>query len=113
MAEHSLDDIRAAAEAKYGSMTIAVGSSTVELRNPLRLSKTKRSHLTDIQERMGEEDADQESLMTDAIRLIAATEAQADMLLAEVAGDLAVLAMVFERYVEGAQVPEASPSPNS
>ncbi|MEU5427615.1 phage tail assembly protein [Streptomyces olivoreticuli] len=110
MAQFSLDDIRAAAEARYGSTDIEVGGNVVRLLNPLRLPKTKRAQLTTLQDRMGAEDADQEELFGEAIRLVAESETAATRLLDAVGDDLAVLAEVFDRYGKGSQVGEASAS---
>ncbi|MGI5530153.1 phage tail assembly protein [Streptomyces syringium] len=110
MASYSLDDIRAAAEARYGSTDITLGDETVRLLNPLRLPKEKRLELSALQDRMGDEDADQEALLSEAIRLVADTPQSADRLLTAVNGDLGVLAELFERYGRGTQVGEASAS---
>ncbi|MFI9205291.1 phage tail assembly protein [Streptomyces sp. NPDC053048] len=110
MASFSLDDIRSAAEAKYGSTDIELGDDTVRLLNPLRLPKETRTKLAQLQDLMGGEDADQEELLAQAIRLVAEHAKAADKLLAAVGGDLAVLAEIFDAYGRGAQVGEASAS---
>ena len=112
----TLDNIREAAEAKYGATEIEVGSRTVRLLNPLRLSKAKRNELMALQGKLdaeatdGEEPVDQEELLSGAIRLVCETSGQADCLLDEINGDLAVLAQVFETYGKGTQLGEASAS---
>jgi hypothetical protein len=113
MASFSLDDIRAAADAKYSSTDIEVDDkTTVALLNPLRLPKEKRDELAKIQDRMDAEgeDVDQEALLSDAIRLVADHPKKAEILLTAVGGDLAILAQIFETYGKGAQVGEASAS---
>jgi hypothetical protein len=111
MAQFTLDDIRDAAEAKYGATEIQLdANTTVRLLNPLRLPKVKRDELTSIQDRLEEDGVDQEQVLTDAIRLVAETKGQADKLLKAVNGDLAVLAQIFETYGKGTQVGEASAS---
>ncbi|WP_328310254.1 phage tail assembly protein [Streptomyces sp. NBC_00442] len=110
MASFSLDDIRNAAEARYGSTDIELGDETVRLLNPLRLPRDTRTKLSQLQDDMGGEDADQEELLSEAIRLVAEHAAAADKLLKAVGGDLAVLAEIFDRYGKGAQVGEASAS---
>ncbi|MEU5433820.1 phage tail assembly protein [Streptomyces sp. NPDC020719] len=110
MASFSLDDIRAAAEARYGSTDIELGGETVRLLNPLRLTKAKRDKLTTLQDRMGEDDADQEQLLSDAISLVAESTAGAEALLSTIDGDLAVLVEIFDRYGRSTQVGEASAS---
>ncbi|MEU3709010.1 phage tail assembly protein [Streptomyces catenulae] len=110
MASFSLDTIRAAAEARYSSTDIELGDNTVRLLNPLRLPKAKRTALSQLQDRMGGEGADQEELLSEAIRLVAERPTAADDLLNAVDGDLAVLAEIFDRYGKGTQVGEASAS---
>ncbi|MEU4155695.1 phage tail assembly protein [Actinoplanes sp. NPDC026670] len=107
----TLDDIRAAAEAKYGSTDIAISEDvTVRLLNPLRLPKAKRDALGALQGKLGEDDADQEALLSEAILVVAESEAKGKKLLSALGGDLALLAQVFETYSDGTQVGEASPS---
>lgn len=110
MASFSLDDIRSAAEAKYGSTDIELGDETIRLLNPLRLAKAARNQLTKLQDLMGGEDADQEELLSEAIRLVAEHPKAADKLLTAIGGDLAVLAEIFDAYGKGTQVGEASAS---
>jgi hypothetical protein len=108
LATYSLDQIREAAEAKYGSTDIDVGGRKISLLNPLRLPKRKRDKLTEIQAQLsGEAEVDQGALLEEALRCVAATESQARCLLDEVGDDLALLVSVFEKYSEGTQAPEA------
>lgn len=109
MASFTLDDIRAAAEAKYGSTDITLSDGfEVKLVNPLRLSKERRDKLTSIQTE--DENVDQEEMLSEAIRLVAEKPVQAERLLEEVAGDLTILAEIFSNYTKSAQVGEASAS---
>src|SRR5690349_8995707 len=85
MATFSLDDIKAAAEAKYGSTDI----DGCELLNPLRLPKKKRDALMDLQHELDKDGADQETLLADAIRLVAASKTKAEKLIEAIDGDLA------------------------
>lgn len=116
MATFTLDDIRDAAEAKYGSTDIPVGDVLVRLLNPLRLTKEKRSALIgaqkDLEAQEGEDaaDVDQVEVFQGILRLVAENEHQAEVLIAELGDDLAVLASVFELYSEGTQAGEASAS---
>ncbi|MEU8327309.1 phage tail assembly protein [Micromonospora sp. NPDC048839] len=112
MSTISLDTIRAAAEAKYGSLDIELEDGTVRLLNPLRLSKENRKALADIQGGINsdESETDQEEMLADALRLVAQSEKHADKLLAAIGGDLTVLAEVFENYVKGTSAGEASGS---
>jgi len=107
----SLQSIRDAAEAKYGSLDIPLTDDyTVRLLNPLKLDKTNRDALVDLQEEMDAEKADHEALLSKAIELVAATPEQARRLLEEIGGDVTILMEVFKEYSEGTQVGEASAS---
>lgn len=111
MANFTLDQIRAAAEAKYGSTDIELSDGTIaSLLNPLRLPKTSRDALADIGDRFDAEDADPAAIFEDALRLAAGNKASVEKLIEEIGGDLAVLSQVFEDYTSGAQVGEASAS---
>ncbi|MFE9254035.1 phage tail assembly protein [Streptomyces sp. NPDC006879] len=109
MAQFSLDDIRAAADAKYGSTDIALDDkTTVVLRNPLRLSKAERDELAALQDNLdGDSDKDQADVLADAIRLVAKDKKVAEKLIDNIDGDLALLAQVFETYSSGTQAGEA------
>ncbi|WAB08720.1 tail assembly chaperone [Streptomyces phage Andris] len=111
MTAFTLDAIRAAADAKYGSTDIELNEkTTVHLLNPLRLSKEKRAELASIQDEMEKDGADQEELLANAIVLVADHPKKGEELIKAVGGDLAVLAEIFETYGKGAQVGEASAS---
>ena len=111
MAHFTLDSIREAADKKYDSTEIELKSGDqVSLLNPLRLPKEKRKQLMKIQDSLDGEDADQEDVLADAIRLVADDEDKANELIKEVGGDLAVLAQIFELYTGDVQVGEASAS---
>ncbi|WP_436739926.1 phage tail assembly protein [Streptomyces sp. BBFR102] len=111
MASFTLDDIRAAADAKYSSTDITVDEkTTARLLNPLRLSKEKREELQGIQDRMDADGVDQEELLAEAILIVVDHPKKGEALLKAVNGDLAVLAQIFNTYIEGAQVGEASAS---
>ncbi|WP_405056964.1 phage tail assembly protein [Kribbella sp. NBC_01505] len=113
MAENTftLDDIRAAAEKKYGATNIPLGNGRVcKLLNPLRLSKENRAALMAKQDELESEDADQEAILSDSLKLVAENANDAKALLKELGGDLAMLAIVFEKYNESTQLGEASSS---
>lgn len=110
MSAFTLDDIRAAAEAKYGSTDIDLGTRVVKLLNPLRLPKTRRTALVAVQDKLNAEGADQEALLAEALTLVAESAPAAKALLTAVGGDLAVLVEVFKHYSEGTQAGEASAS---
>ena len=86
MSSFSLDDIRAAADRKYGSTDIAVGDETVRLLNPLRMKKSQRDKLIGVQKEMEAgtdeaEDVDQVAVFQQALRIVAQTPAQAKLLI--------------------------------
>ncbi len=114
MAQFTLDDIRTAAEAKYGSTDIEVSEGRVcRLLNPLKLSKETRTKLGDLQKELdreaeeGEEQPDQEDILRDCIRLVAENETLANELLDALGDDLTMLATIFETYGKATQVGEA------
>ncbi|WP_432078676.1 phage tail assembly protein [Streptomyces sp. YPW6] len=109
MATFSLDDIRSAADAKYGSTDIQIDDkTTVVLRNPLRLSKAERDELGSLQDNLdGNEALDQADVLADAIRLVAKDKKIAEKLIEQIDGDLALLAQVFSTYSKGTQAGEA------
>lgn len=107
----SLDDIRAAADAKYGSTDIDLSNGRVcRLLNPLRMDKKNREALMAKQNELDEEGADQEKILSDSLKLVSENKTDAAQLLKDLGGDLAMLAIVFEKYNEGTQLGEASPS---
>lgn len=111
MSTFTLDDIRAAAEQKYGNTDIDLGGGDIlSLVNPLRLPKDKRDRLTKIQDVLNEDGADQGDVMREAIRIVASSGEKADRFLSIVGDDLAMLATVFERYTGQTQMGEASAS---
>ncbi|MEU6056985.1 phage tail assembly protein [Streptomyces sp. NPDC047097] len=106
MATFTLDDIRAAADARYGSTDIEIDpETTVVLRNPLRLSKEERTELAALQDKLDGDD--QGDVLADAIRLVAKSKPAAEKLITQLDGDLALLAQVFESYSKGTQAGEA------
>lgn len=107
----TLDSIRAAAEAKYGSTDIDLGDGQiVRLLNPLRLPKERRDALMAAQDKLNGDDADQAAVLTETLTLVAETPKQAEALLSAVGDDLGVLAAIMEEYGAKTQVGEASAS---
>lgn len=110
MSNFTLDDFRAAADKKYGSLTIALSDgSEVELLNVIRLPKAKRDALRDIQE-TSTEDLDEDAMLKQTISLVCKSEAQANRLFEQVGDDLAVLASILEAYQEKSDLGNASRS---
>lgn len=103
-----LDDIRAAAEAKYGSLDVEVGERTVRLLNPMRLPERKRAAMLALQEDAKADDVDQVEVMREMVRLASESTVGAELLLEAIGDDLAVLAEIFSEYGKRTRVGEAS-----
>lgn len=115
----TLDDIRDAAEAKYGSTYITIGDADVELVNLLRLPKDKRKVLLELgkeaEKAEGEKkddfdiDETRESLK-EALRAACRTEEQGQRLSDALGDDTALVMQAFSFYTKETQAGEASPS---
>ena len=106
----SLQDIRDAADRKYGPLVIAgIDGGDVTLLNPLRLPAARRKEMTGLDE---VEDLDQDSKLRRIVELAAETPAQGKRLLKAVGDDMGLLAQLLENYGKGVQVGEASTSPS-
>lgn len=104
----TLQDIRDAADKKYGPLIIeGVEGGAVTLLNALRLSKEKRAALSALDD---QDDIDVQDKLEQIIRLAAATEDDANRLLAEFGEDLGQLAEALGHYTGKTQLGEASPS---
>lgn len=110
MSTFTLDDIRTAAEAKFGNTTIKIGDTDVVLVNALQLPKLKRDALIEKQKHLGEDDAPQEEILRDSLRLVIPSAHQAELLIESVGENLAVLLEIFSSYSKGTQLGEASAS---
>jgi len=127
MATFSLDQIKAAADAKYGSLDIPLSDKqgdVVRLLNPLRMSEAQRSELRAIQDKLNEISASQEGddedsepsedavkeqtdLIAEMLLAVAENKTAGQKLLDALGGDLAMTMVVFEQYTEGTQAGEA------
>lgn len=113
----TLDDIREAAEKKYGATTFPdVPGGEVRLVNVLRLSKDKRDALKAVQKRAKEhgddEDFDVAATYRESIEIVAETAEQASRLIEEFGEDLGALATIFNLYTSETEMGEASASQN-
>lgn len=109
----TLDEIRAAADKKYGSTDIDLDEGRVcKLRNVLRLQKEERDELKTYQELLKADDADQAEVLGEMLRIVAADKETAEELLLDIDGDLAVLMTLFREWSSGTELPEASASPS-
>jgi len=105
-----LDDIRAAAERKFGSVVIELSDGgIVELKNMLRLSREKRDKFADLVEASKAESGiadDPTKFFLDVFEVIGG-DGTADKLRREFGEDAALFATLFEMYSEGSEVGEA------
>ena len=114
MSSFTLDDIRAAADKKYGATEIIISDDiTVNLVNPLRLKKKDREALVAVQDKLsgeGDEQTDHLELLSEAIMIVADDKGAAQILLDTVGEDLALIAQIFSTYIDGTSAGEASAS---
>lgn len=111
----TLDDIRAAADKKYGSTDIPLDEErTLHLVNVLQLPKEDRKKLkavqSDLDAEKAEENDDEDAqveMLRNAIRIIAKEKALAEELFTALGDNLAYLAVIFDRYTEGTEAGEA------
>lgn len=104
----TLDDIRAAAEKKYGSVDISIAEGqTVRLVNALRMSKERRDQVTAMQTELESDDVDHEGILREILVLVAEDEEQGRALVEALGDDLGMLMSVFEYYNGETQVGEA------
>lgn len=133
MAQFTLDDIRSAAEAQYGSLDIPLSpTKTVKMLNAMRHPKEKRAAIMALQDELnalrdkGVDDEGKERELTsdESVELMSKQEELMDRLLIAVCesdeagrallealgGDITQKMVVFEKYSEGTQAGEASTS---
>ena len=111
----TLDDIREAAEKRFGNMEIVLDeSTTVVLRNPLRLSKSEREELQGLQEGLNEKEnptqEEQIEMLVEILLLVSESKSATRRLVDHLEGDPTELMAIFGLYQDGMQVGEASPS---
>lgn len=103
----TLDQIRDAADKKYGATVVDLGDGeTVELRNPLRLSKEARDKITSIKEDEYDDVLDYFREVFEAV----AGKVSTRKLVKALDGDVALYVTLFENYMSGVELGEASPS---
>lgn len=110
----TLDDIRAAADQKYGATKIAIGEGDiVELRNYIRLDKDERAALKAYQEEKAPENETDEELferLSGLIRILVSEQERASHLLNALQGKVDLLAEVIAKYMEDQKSGKAEPS---
>lgn len=108
MATLSLDSIREAADKKYGSTIVDLGSETVELKNPLRLSKEQRERLSGL-EKASDGDSDPLEYFAELYEVLAG-KAGAEALLKALGDDIPLHMTLLSSVTEETELGEASPS---
>lgn len=107
MATLSLDSIRDAADKKYGGLVVDLGDETVELKNPLRLSKENRERLSGLEKT--DDDADPLDYFAELYEVLAGKEG-AKKLLKALGDDIPLHMTLVGNLTEGTELGEASPS---
>lgn len=107
MATLSLDSIREAADKKYGSLVVDLGDETVELKNPLRLSKEARTRLSNLEQ--ADEDADPMDYFGELYEVLAGKEG-AKKLLKALGDDVPLHMTLVQSLTQETDLGEASPS---
>jgi tail assembly protein len=104
----TLDDIRRAAEQRYGDFDVTLpDGTTVTLRSRLRMSREDRGLLGDVEQLATAGDTD---AITEALRIAAKTPDQGRHLLDALGGDLATAAVLFEQWAQAVSSGESSAS---
>lgn len=100
----TLDDIRAAADAKFGGTVVA----GVELRNFIRLDKAERAELKAYQESKDDDNDDElfDRLST-LIRILAADKGAAEQLLNSLNRQEDLLVTIIDKYMTDQNGPKA------
>lgn len=123
-APFTMDDIVAAADAKFGSTNFEIDGRRITLLNPIRMSSEKRqtlralqAEINDVQHRADEDhssydptvdiEVEQVRLLKASIRAVAEDSHQATVLLSALGDDLGLLMSVFDIYNSREKVGEA------
>lgn len=107
----NLATLRQVAAERYASTDIELSDGSVAvLHNPLRLTEAERRTLGSVSDQIKEEDASQVAVLEGAIRVAGKGSPEVEKLIEELAGDLALLLVVFEQYGSAVQLGEASDS---
>lgn len=103
-----LDDIRKAAEKKFGDTEIEVSDKlTVTLTNALRLPKEIRDQVVAAQEKFGTDEHETSDVLAEILRLVAKDKKDVESLLDLVGDDLAFLMSIFDHYGKESELGEA------
>lgn len=111
MATYTLDDIREAADKKYGGLTIELGEGHgVTLRNVLRLSREERGKIEQLQDREDESVDETIEGLREAVLTLADSSDNGRALLDLIGDDAALLIHIFKTWQGQTQAGEAQPS---
>lgn len=106
----SLDSIREAADKEYGGLTVELGDGkTVELKNPLRLTKDERKQFENLTSSENSKDLSTDEVF-EGIWSILAGKAGAKALNDALGDDAALHATLLKQVTSGVELGEASPS---
>lgn len=103
-----LSDVQAAADKKYAPLGIELDDRTVELRTPVRLTRTERDALTKATK--AEEQDDPIDTIESAFRIVIKDQKDAEALISAIGGDLGVALELFSAFTAETQLGEASSS---
>jgi hypothetical protein len=117
----SLDDIREAADRKYGSYDIDLpDGEVVKLRNVLRLSKAERKELAALEGKLSSKESeddvdavdevDQQDIIEKQLVLIAHNKALGNKLIKELGGDFGMVLHVYTSWGKNSEMGEATAS---
>jgi hypothetical protein len=123
----SLDDIRAAADKKYGSYDVDLSDGTVvKLRNVLRLSKVERKELAKLESELKvkpkdadengdvetevDEEVDQQEILEKQLVIVAHNKAAGKALIKEINGDFGLLLHIYTEWGSSTELGEATAS---
>ena len=111
MATYTLDDIREAAEKKYGALTITLGEGqSVTLRNVLRLPREERVKIEELQGRDDESVEETIEGLREAVLTLADSSDNGRALIDLIGDDNALLIHIFQTWQDQTQAGEAQPS---
>lgn len=104
------DDLKAQAAENFGDFILELGDDVeVTLTSPFNMSKDKREALRSISKdpESGEELEEMLDVYHNWVRLVAASEESAELLIAALGEQLALWKTIQDSYIEQTQAPEA------
>lgn len=106
----SLDSLREAADKEYAGLTLELGADkTVELKNPLRLTKEERKQFENLTDSKKSKDLTAEQVFEGIWEVLAGKAGSKDLIEA-LGDDTALHATLLKQVTNGVELGEASPS---